>query len=315
MLVVGFSSVVQRRVIPACQKVWPDQTVDVATVSRASAAASATHGTIYRDYDEALKKSGAGIVYISLPNSQHFELAKRSLESGRHVIIDKPACIDFEQADQLVAEARQRNLLIAEATVFSHHRQISRLNALRPELGPIKTVTAHFIIPPMPLENFRNHAEFGGGCLLDMGPYAAGIIRLFSSPNEDANLVLHGVSRGRHPVTGVDTDFSILAMTASGTRIAGHFGFDGEYDHRLVVVAERGCITMDRVFSPPSDLDVTWRLRASNRETNEQIGPDDAFAVFLKTVDQATVTGRHGELAEIMLRDARLRARISSVLP
>lgn len=43
----------------------------------------------YYDVDEALK-SNAEFVYVGLPNNLHFEYAKKSLEAGKHVIVEKP---------------------------------------------------------------------------------------------------------------------------------------------------------------------------------------------------------------------------------
>ena len=39
----------------------------------------------YRDYNDALKKSNADIVYISLPNSQHYKWSKRFLLKNYHI--------------------------------------------------------------------------------------------------------------------------------------------------------------------------------------------------------------------------------------
>ena len=43
----------------------------------------------FYDVDEALQ-SDAEVVYVGLPNNLHFEYAKKSLEAGKHVIVEKP---------------------------------------------------------------------------------------------------------------------------------------------------------------------------------------------------------------------------------
>src|SRR5579884_2990954 len=47
-------------------------------------------GRVYRDLDELLADDRAGVVHVASPNAHHFEQARRLLESGRHVICEKP---------------------------------------------------------------------------------------------------------------------------------------------------------------------------------------------------------------------------------
>jgi predicted dehydrogenase len=45
---------------------------------------------VYRDLDDLLADNRAGVVHVASPNAEHFEQARRVLESGRHVICEKP---------------------------------------------------------------------------------------------------------------------------------------------------------------------------------------------------------------------------------
>ena len=45
---------------------------------------------VYRDLDELLDDERVGVVHVASPNEHHFEQARRVLESGRHVICEKP---------------------------------------------------------------------------------------------------------------------------------------------------------------------------------------------------------------------------------
>jgi predicted dehydrogenase len=47
-------------------------------------------GRVYADLDELLADPRVGVVHVASPNAAHFEQAKRALESGRHVVIEKP---------------------------------------------------------------------------------------------------------------------------------------------------------------------------------------------------------------------------------
>src|SRR4029079_1961192 len=127
-------------------------------------------GLFFNDYEAALRGSDCDLVYLSLPNALHERWVMVAVAAGKHVVVDKPAMMTLAGSERVIAEARRVNRLVAEATVFGHHQQFETLAAFVAETGPPTQAVAQFIIPPLPIGNFRNHAELGGGCLLDMGP-------------------------------------------------------------------------------------------------------------------------------------------------
>lgn len=44
---------------------------------------------VFTDYDQLLENENIDTLYIALPNDLHFEYAKRGLEAGKHVIVEK----------------------------------------------------------------------------------------------------------------------------------------------------------------------------------------------------------------------------------
>ena len=159
--------------------------------------------------------------------------------------------------------------------------------------------------------NFRNHRELGGGCLLDMGPYAAATIRLLGGGPPSQVTALAG---GVHPQTGVDMGFSVLARLGSGAAFSGHFSFEGEYQNRLLIVGRSGSVLTERVFSPPADHRMEWRRRIRNAESVVTIEAADTFAKFLEAVTGAVAGGDHEGFYRDLLADAECRATIASAL-
>ena len=184
-----------------------------------------------------MRESDSDIVYLSLPNAMHEHWVMQALAAGKHVIVDKPAMMTLQAAERAVAEARRNKRLLAEATVFGFHPAFEALAGFLAEHGPLHCAAAQFIIPPLPTANFRNHGELGGGCLLDMGPYAAGTMRILGGGPPSQITALAG---GRHPETGVDMGFSVQARLANGGVFSGQFSFEGEYQNRLLIVAAFG---------------------------------------------------------------------------
>ena len=45
---------------------------------------------IVRSFDELLEVDGLELVVVNTPDSSHYEYARRALEAGKHVIVEKP---------------------------------------------------------------------------------------------------------------------------------------------------------------------------------------------------------------------------------
>ncbi len=63
---------------------------------------------VYRDLDELLDDRRVGVVHVASPNGHHFEQARRVLESGRHVVCEKPLATSARETAVLRALADSR---------------------------------------------------------------------------------------------------------------------------------------------------------------------------------------------------------------
>lgn len=311
LLILGYSSIVERRVMPAAAKVAEIEEISIASKSRPRPDGWPKQGLFFDDYEAALRGSNSDLVYLSLPNALHERWVMAALTAGKHVVVDKPAMMTLAGSERAVGEARRVNRLVAEATVFGYHPQFETLAAFVAETGSLTQAAAQFIIPPLPIGNFRNHAGLGGGCLLDMGPYAAATMRILGGGAASEITALAG---GRHPETGVDMGFSVLARLGNGGAFSGHFSFEGEYQNRLLVVGRSGSVLIERVFTPPADHQMEWRRRVRNVDDVVTFEPADTFARFFAAVTSAIAAGDHESYYRDLLSDARCREMIATAL-
>jgi predicted dehydrogenase len=63
---------------------------------------------VYRDLDELLGDECVGVVHVASPNVHHFEQVRRVLESGRHVVCEKPLATSARETAALRALAESR---------------------------------------------------------------------------------------------------------------------------------------------------------------------------------------------------------------
>ena len=120
MLILGYSDLVKRKVIPAIKKL-KNIKFDIASVSKNQI--NTGHERWYRSYLTAIEKSDADVVYISLVNSKHFKYAIKSLNRNKNIIVDKPLCLKLNETKKLIKTAKKKKLLMAEALVFAYHQQ------------------------------------------------------------------------------------------------------------------------------------------------------------------------------------------------
>lgn len=84
-------------------EIRPERLAEVAAATRAATAVT--------DYRELLRRDEIDAVYVSAtPETTHFPMARDFLAAGKHVFLEKPIALDLEEADELVALARERNL-------------------------------------------------------------------------------------------------------------------------------------------------------------------------------------------------------------
>jgi predicted dehydrogenase len=81
----------------------------------------------------------ADIVVIATPVSTHFELAKKSLEAGKHIWVEKPFTATVAEAEELIELAERKNLKIFVDHTFIYTGAVRKMKELvaKGELGKI----------------------------------------------------------------------------------------------------------------------------------------------------------------------------------
>ncbi len=130
---------------------------------------------VYTDYRELLKED-LDVVFVCTPNRSHSEITVAALESGKHVMCEKPMAINYEEALKMV-DAQKRTGKLLTIGYQSRYRADSRyLKELcqQGELGEVYFARANAIrrraVPTWGV--FLNGYEQGGGPLIDIGTHA-----------------------------------------------------------------------------------------------------------------------------------------------
>jgi len=258
--ILGCADIGWRRTLPAMAEEPSVRIVAVASrdADKAGAFAERFGAEAVTGYGELLARDDIDAVYVPLPTGLHAEWVGRALESGRHVLAEKPLSTGGTRTTELLATAAERELLLWENLTFVHHTQHRTIRDLVAggALGVIRSLAAVFGIPPLPAGDIRYRPELGGGALLDLGPYVAQTALLYLGPD----LEVVGASRRIDEATGVDVSGAALLRAPSGATAALTFGFEHAYASMYTLWGETGRLELDRAYTPPPDREPVVRI-------------------------------------------------------
>ena len=141
---------------------------------------------------EEFAKGDFDAVYIASPNRLHYEQSKLMLQSGKHVICEKPITVEPEELEELQTLAKKNGLIYIEAIMYMFNPARELLKDAISKIGKITSV--HFDFSQLSskypayvrgeLPNIFNPA-LATGCLMDLGIYCVyPALDLFGSPQK-----------------------------------------------------------------------------------------------------------------------------------
>lgn len=131
---------------------------------------------VYTDYKELLKDETIELVHVCTPNKSHADITVAALESGKHVMCEKPMAKTAADARRMLEAAKRTGKKLTIGYQGRHRTDSQYLyNECRAgELGDIYYAKAHAVrrrgVPTWGV--FLNEEEQGGGPLIDIGTHA-----------------------------------------------------------------------------------------------------------------------------------------------
>jgi UDP-2-acetamido-3-amino-2,3-dideoxy-glucuronate N-acetyltransferase len=77
--------------------------------------------------DEIFSDDRINAVIIATPAETHYEIAKKALESGKHILVEKPITLYPEEAEKLLELSRKLNLKLMVGHVLLYHPAVIRM--------------------------------------------------------------------------------------------------------------------------------------------------------------------------------------------
>jgi len=100
------------------------------------------HARVTGDFDDLLKDGELDAVVIATPVPTHYPLAKRALEAGKHVFVEKPPAMRAVEMDELVQLAADGDRVLMPGHLLLYHPAVLKLKELvaSGELGDVLCV-------------------------------------------------------------------------------------------------------------------------------------------------------------------------------
>ncbi|MEG1426177.1 MAG: Gfo/Idh/MocA family oxidoreductase, partial [Oscillospiraceae bacterium] len=210
-------------------------------------------GKLFDSYQALLESPEIDAVYIPLPPALHFQWAKKALECGKHVFLEKPFTDSLKKTQELIALAAENQLAIHENYMFRFHSQLSYLHDLiaKKEIGDLRLFRIAFGFPFRGAHDFRYVKSLGGGALLDCGGYP---VRLAAHLlGETAQIVASSLQYS--PEFEVDIGGSATMKNDAGQVAQIAFGMDNSYKCELELWGSTGSVYTNRIYTAPVDFE------------------------------------------------------------
>lgn len=108
----------------------------------------------YADHQQLLASGEVDAVVVVTPTRTHFQIVSDALNSGKHVLCEKPLCMEPTEGEQLVALAQSKGLVLMVGHIFLFNAGLLKvkeliaadeigsvryLSAVRTNLGPVRS--------------------------------------------------------------------------------------------------------------------------------------------------------------------------------
>ena len=268
----------------------------------------------YGSYDELIADKEVQAVYIPLPNNLHLKWVKAALESGKHVLCEKPLALNAAEAREMYECARKNNVHLMEAYAYLHSPYVESLKKDIADglIGEVEYIESAFITQGYK-EDFRLHKEFGGGALYDLGCYCTTMI--LSLIDSEPEMVKAGAEFSDE---GIDLNTAAIIRFKNGVRASFNVGMilgqntNSRFD-RLYVHGTKGSIRSEVEYNQEGNVSykIVENGWSNNKVTERKIFVPQNYSLELEQLNRCILNGETPHVTpEFSIKNAELMDKI-----
>jgi len=190
--IIAAGGIARRRTLPAIHLVKNAEVIGIMDSNTSLLEDIAKEYHIPNCYDSAealLENEEIDAVYVASPVCFHKEHAIKTLQAGKHLLLEKPIGLDLEEAKEIMEIAEQSDRKVGIAMIMRFHQGHREMKKIIENggLGDIVSCRAQLTcwFPDME-NNWRQHWKTGGGgALVDMGVHCIDLLRFLLDDDVD----------------------------------------------------------------------------------------------------------------------------------
>lgn len=238
--------------------------------------------TIYRSVEEMLQQADIELVIINTPVQTHYEYAKKALEAGKNIIVEKPFTVNVSEAEELVKLAEEKGLFLSVYQNRRFDRDFLQVQKVLDEgkLGNIKEVEIRFDrfrTTPSGKQHKESPDQLGAGSLHDLGAHLVDqAVQYFGYPEKLFADVFS--MKGKEFANDY---FEILLFYKNDLRIrlkSSVFSKEGHYAY--TVHGDRGTFLQERTDNQENEL-VAGAVPEYGKEWTKPLNAPDGILNYL----------------------------------
>lgn len=131
------------------------------------------HIATFTDVDDLIASNLIDLAIVIVPHAYHAPVAKQLLAAGLHVITEKPFVVHVSEADELIALAKEKGVMLS----VYHNRHwdpdiLTLLSVIESgAIGDVFSIECNMVGYGEPGQQWRSHKPISGGTLYDMGAH------------------------------------------------------------------------------------------------------------------------------------------------
>lgn len=270
----------------------------------------------YGSYEAMLNDPAVDLVYVATPHAFHAEQMKQCILHGKAVLCEKSFTGNYRQAEEVLALAKEKQVLVAEAiwTRYLPWRQMVTDLIASGEIGEVGLVDANLGYAMR--EKIRIlRPELAGGALLDLGVYtlnfAAMILGTEVTAMESTVTMLD---------TGVDLENHATLHFASGATAQLLSTAACRTNRHGLIYGSKGWLEIDNTNNPMtiSVYDTNDQLKRVLHAPEQITGFEGEVEACLRALQAGAIECPempHAEILRIMKQMDDLRAQWGMVYP
>ncbi len=279
LAIIGLGNIVQKSILPALSAIKDFNLVLLGSEHSTKANVLAKkYGCQAGSYDDVINADNIDAVYIALPNHLHFCWGKQVLQSGKHLLCEKPLVMTLAEALELKQIAMEQGLILMEAFMYRFHPQHSEVRKLifDGSIGQVRFFEACFSYSLSDKNNIRLKPDCGGGALMDVGCYGIDSARFILNQEP-----IGGVCFSRFgEETKVDEISCIQLEFANGIFAQIRCATDLPREQGYTVYGTEGSIEVLQPFLPNTNKPVVIKLNTKKQHIIKIKGDNIYMAEF-----------------------------------